>query len=124
MRWSECYIKDLVLYGIIQYYTTQSAKIPIIQTHRCNPDYCTLIVRILSCKKLSSPKKNLPVIIGCISLSGCICVCVFLPFSFLFFWVYQRFSSYTSSTLHSRLNCSLMFLYYYHKMYTTFSFSE
>ena len=33
MRSSECCIIHLVLYGIIQYYTAQSAKIPIIQTH-------------------------------------------------------------------------------------------
>ena len=36
MRWSECCIIYLVLYGIIQYYTTHPAKIPIIQTHRPN----------------------------------------------------------------------------------------
>ena len=36
MRWSECCIIQLVLYGIIQYYTTQSAKIPILQTHICD----------------------------------------------------------------------------------------
>ena len=34
MRWSECCIFYLVLYNIIHYYTTQSAKIPIIHTHR------------------------------------------------------------------------------------------
>ena len=34
MRWSECCIIRLVLYSYIQYYTAQSAKIPIIQTHR------------------------------------------------------------------------------------------
>ena len=33
MRWYECCIIHLVLYGIIQYYTAHSAKIPIIQTH-------------------------------------------------------------------------------------------
>ena len=33
MRWYECSIIHLVLYGIIQYYIAQSAKIPIIQTH-------------------------------------------------------------------------------------------
>ena len=33
MRWSECCIIHLILYGIIQYYTAQSAKIPIIQTY-------------------------------------------------------------------------------------------
>ena len=33
MRWFACCIIHLVLYGIIQYYTAQSAKIPIIQTH-------------------------------------------------------------------------------------------
>ena len=33
MRWFECCIKHLVLYGIVHYYTTQSTKIPIIHTH-------------------------------------------------------------------------------------------